>query len=75
MGRQSIRKNINTGGVKQECVLSVALFGIYSKTIFEEVLTRVDGVEMGDKCISTIHYADDIMLISDSLRAPQNMVL
>ena len=48
---------------------------IYSEAIFKKALTREDGVEIEEKCISNIHYADNTVLISDSLGGLQNMSL
>ena len=42
--------------------------------MFKETLTKEDGVEIGDRHILNICYADDSVYISDSLGRLQNMV-
>jgi len=55
-------------GVRQGCILSPLLFNLYSDRIFKEALEGIShlGIKINGEPITTIRYADDIYLISDT---------
>ena len=61
-------------GVWQGCALSPALLNVYLEAIFKVALIGEDGVEIGEKRISNIHFVDDTVLISDSMGGQQNIL-
>lgn len=62
-------------GVRQGCILSPTLFNVYSQVIFEKALwERSEGVKIGGEVISTIRYADDTVILAESLEDLQILV-
>jgi hypothetical protein len=53
-------------GVKQGCLLSPALFDIFVNELGEEINKLGKGVQCGNKRISLLLFADDIVLIAES---------
>ena len=51
-------------GVRQGCVLSPALFNLYTEMIFR-VIDDMDGVKIGGLNINNLRYADDTVLIAE----------
>lgn len=45
----------------------IPLYNVYPENIFNEALTKDNGVKVGDKHILNIHYVNDTRLILDSL--------
>ena len=63
----------STIGVKQGCPLSPTLFGLYIDEIAEYLKEKGGkGAQLRGTQIPLLLYADDILLISDSLEEMQN---
>lgn len=60
-------------GVRQGCVLSPALFNIYTEFIYKE-LTELPGIKVGGNIISNLRYADDTALLANSEEELQDLV-
>ena len=58
-------------GVRQGCVLSPNLFNLYTENIFKEDLV---GVRVGGENVSNLRYADDTVLIAESVKELQALV-
>lgn len=55
-------------GVRQGCVLSPLLFNLYADRIFKRALDGLDlGIKIGGVRISTIKYADDTVVMAESV--------
>lgn len=61
-------------GVKQGGVMSPKLFTLYSDVLIKKIVECGLGCHMGDLCCSVIMYADDIILLSPT-RAAMNQLL
>ncbi|KAI5734561.1 hypothetical protein M8J77_007970 [Diaphorina citri] len=63
-------------GVRQGCVLSPLLFNTYSEAIFEETLKehKDKGIKIGNEVVNNIRYADDTVMLSDSIQDLQQLV-
>jgi hypothetical protein len=62
-------------GVRQGCILSPLLFNMYSEAIFKEALQGESvGIMVNGKHINNIRYADDTVLIADSLKSLHQLV-
>uniref|UniRef100_A0A0A9XCE7 Retrovirus-related Pol polyprotein LINE-1 n=1 Tax=Lygus hesperus TaxID=30085 RepID=A0A0A9XCE7_LYGHE len=55
-------------GVRQGCLLSPLLFNLYADRIFKEAVEDLDvGVRVNGERITSIKYADDTVLLAESL--------
>lgn len=62
-------------GVRQGCILSPLLFNLYSEKIFKNALEdTTDGIKVNGELVNNIRYADDTVLIADSLEGLQELV-
>ena len=61
-------------GVRQGCIISPHIFNIYSECIMREVLEITGNVKVSGRCITKLRYADDIVLIADTLEDLQDLV-
>ncbi len=68
--------NINEShsGLKQGDTLSPTLFGIFINDIVREINDLNLGVKIGNKKLSILLYADDIVLLSDTENGLQAML-
>ena len=68
-----------TKGVRQGCILSPALFNIYTELIMRKALNDFNGNvkvvrQNGTTNISNLRYADDVVLLAESLEELQTLL-
>ena len=56
-----------TSGIRQGCTLSTTLFKLITYKIIEELRYKLKGVETGRVRVSSLFYADDGLVLSESL--------
>ena len=61
-------------GVKQGFILSPTLFTLYTDDLVERLKEKVVGVKFGDCMLSTLLYADDIVLTSPDVNDLQESI-
>ena len=61
-------------GIRQGSVLSALLFAVYVDDLSDKHLNNELGCSMGDNKINHILYADDLILISPSVKSLQNQI-
>ena len=62
-------------GVHQGCILSPHLFNIYSEQIMRNALDDFTGsVRIGDRTITSLRYADNVVLIAGGMDELQELV-
>jgi len=60
-------------GVRQGCVLSLALFSLY-KVIVMRKISHMGGLRIGGLNVNNIRYADDTAIVADSEEQLQNLI-
>ena len=61
-------------GVKQGCTLSPTLFSIFANDLVHEINDLDLGIVVGDKKVSILMFADDIVLVTDSEDSLQTLL-
>ena len=61
-------------GVKQGCILSPTLFAMYIDDLVEQLRAVNAGVECGERVVSSLLYADDIVLLAPDVECLQKQI-
>jgi hypothetical protein len=72
---QGVTKSVKIGkGVRHGCYLSPLLFNSCSKYVAHEALEGLGDFKVGGQIISTVRYADDLVLLAKEETVLQSMV-
>jgi hypothetical protein len=72
---QGVTKSVKTGrGVRQGCCLSPLLFNLYSEYVTQEALEGLGDFKVGGQIISTVKYADDLVLLAKEETILKSMI-
>ena len=74
VGKENSREFRIERGVRQGCIISPILFNLYSEYMIQEALGKLEGISVNGVNINNIRYADDAVLIADSLKKLQKMI-
>jgi hypothetical protein len=70
-----VTKSVKIGrGVRQGCCLSQRLFNLYSEYVAQETLEDLGDFKVGGQIISTVRYADDLVLLAKEETILQSMI-
>jgi ribosome-interacting GTPase 1 len=70
-----VTKSVRTGrGVRQGCSLSPLSFNLYSEYVTQEALEGLGDFKVGRQIISTVRYADDLVLLAKEETILQSMI-
>jgi hypothetical protein len=61
-------------GVRQGDTLSPTLFGVFVNDLIDEIKSLQLGIPLDDAKVSTLFYADDIVVMAESETDLQNML-
>ena len=61
-------------GLREGCVLSPILFNLFVNDLPASIAATKEGVQFGDSNISSLLYADDLVMIADSEQALQTLL-
>ena len=61
-------------GLWQGCVLTPILFNLFVNDLPASIVATNEGVQFGDNTISSLLYADDLVMIADSEQALQTLL-
>ena len=72
---KSMSSSFKTGcGIRQGSILSALLFAVYMDDLSSEILSKEGGCTVGDTRINHIFYADDLILLSPSVKGLQILI-
>ena len=63
-----------TAGIRQGCNLSATLFKMITMKIMEELEEKTKGIEIGDGRINALFYADDGMILEESIEETERAI-
>jgi hypothetical protein len=72
---QGVTKSVKIGrGVREGCWLSPLLFNLYSEYVTQKALEGLGDFKVGGEIISTVRYADNLVLLAKEETVIQNMI-